>query len=482
MIERSLANDTLDTNAKIANINVCCGTTCACLGDERNLREFVVADETARQLRGAGHIVTSYLISDNLDPLNRRQLRVAFNKNDALVEEWAEWCGKPIAHVPDPWGCHSSYSAHFEEALLNRLGSLGCHFNLVSADALYKNGLYAPYVKLVLAHYDEIMHYITGSFPGYHPETLFYPLCPKCGCLDETVVEGSNENNLKFYCRRCECSSVVGIDEAKGKLNWKLDCAVRWNVLHINAETFSKAYLEPKSGSYVVAQGLSKKFFGGQEVLPLRYGLVKMSDSVSYQLLSSLPADLVRRMFAERATADLAITPEYIITAASRYHVDSGLSYLNCINQMVPLWLLRTQTLNDRQRDLVARGVRFTENFLHKNLALQLPTREKLECVEPAVIGHAHRFLVDIIRLRKSNGVLWDSFCEPAKHRVASLGKNKSAVISCLRSIVGQKQGVPAARLFFYLPLDYLQMLEYVFDLRANEIDEDSHFISAAAI
>jgi lysyl-tRNA synthetase class I len=89
-------------------VTIATGATCAYLGDERNLREFLVADEIARWLRRAGHIVTFLLINDSMDALNFRQLRVAVNKDPALIERYQNWCGKPIAHLPDPWGCHES--------------------------------------------------------------------------------------------------------------------------------------------------------------------------------------------------------------------------------------------------------------------------------------------------------------------------------------------------------------------------------------
>src|SRR5688500_5040514 len=82
-------------------VTVAAGATCAYLGDERNLREFLVADEAACWLRRAGQTVVFFLIDDSLDPLNYRQLRVAVKKDEKLIERFKGWCGKPIAHLPD---------------------------------------------------------------------------------------------------------------------------------------------------------------------------------------------------------------------------------------------------------------------------------------------------------------------------------------------------------------------------------------------
>jgi len=449
-----------------ALVTVACGTTCVNLGDERNLREFLVADEVARRLREAGHVVISLLVDDSLEPLGYRQLRIAADKDELFIGRWADWCGKPIACIPDPWDCHASYAAHFEEALLDRLHSLRCHPNLVSTASLYEGGLYAPYVRQVLERYDEIMRFLTERFPGYQPETLFWVLCPRCGYIDETQIERIDGKDVRYYCRRCEHSGSLPLDEVKGRLNWKLDCAARWVLLRIDAEPFNKAYLEPQCGSYFVAREAGKELFGGRDVLPLRYGLVKIERSVSYRLLPSLPADVLRSLFTERATADITVTSDCVLNAASRCQVEYGLSYLDCVKQLVPMWLLRPQSLTDRQRDLVGHGIRFAEDFLGQEVALQLPTRESLEGIRPDVLEAMHRVLVDIIELRESSAGSWEAFCERAKQLIAALGDSKHETMSSLRAILGQKQGIPASRLLFLVPMNYLQALEYILHLQ----------------
>lgn len=462
-------------------VTVGCGTTCAYLGDERNLREFLIADETARRLREAGHAVISLLVDDSLDPLDYRQLRVAANKDEAIVEKWAEWCGKPIAHVPDPWDCHPSYAAHFEDALLERLGGVGCHPNLVSTASLYDGGLYAPFVRQVLEHHDETMRFLTERFAGYQPEKLFWTICPQCGYIDETKIEGIDGTDARVHCRRCEESAVISLDRIKGKLNWKLDCAARWVILDMDAEPFSKDYLEPRCGSFAVAQEVAKTLFGGRDVLPLRYGSVQMDKTMSYRLLNSLPGDVLRAFFTERATTDLAITPDQVLNLASRCQVDQGLSYLDCVKQLVPMWLLRPQSLTERQRDLVAHGITFAEDFLGQEVALHFPTRQHVEEISPDILWAMHGFLADVIRLRERDGASWEGFHEPVGELINSLGDVKREILNHLRAIAGQKQGVRVSRLLFLVPLEYLRSLEYMLDLRLACTQARSPFIERMA-
>ena len=462
-------------------VTVCCGATCAFLGDERNLREFLIADETARRLRDAGHVVMSLLIDDSLDPLDYRQLRVAANKDETIIEQWAEWCGKPIAHIPDPWDCHASYAAHFEDALMERLGGLGCRLNLVSTASLYEGGIYTPFVRRVLEQYDEIMAFINERFVGYQPETLFWVLCPKCGCIDQTKIEKVAGQHITYHCAHCDESASIPLDEVRGKLNWKLDCAVRWVLFNIDAEPFGKAYLEPQAGSFAVAQEISKRFFGGHDVLPLRYGQVQMPKSMSYRLFASLPGGVLRTMLTERATSDITMTPQYVMNLASRCRVEEGLSYLDCVKQLIPMWLLRPQCLTEHQRDLVAHGVTFAGEFLEKDIAVKLPTREQMEDIHPDLLGVMHGLLVDLVRLREVAGNDYQAFCEPAKRLIGDLGFQKQEVTGHLRAIVGQEQGVPVSRMLFLVPVNYLETLEYMLHLRLSAVRDSYPYITKLA-
>ena len=140
---------------------------------------------------------------------------------------------------------------------------LGCSPTLVSTAELYKRGVYTPYVTTTLERYDEILKFLSDRFEEYQPEKLFWPLCPQCGYIDETRLETVRAGIVGFYCHRCERSVTIPFDQVTGKLNWKLDCAARWAHFQVDAEPFSKSYLEPKTGTFTIAQALSRKFFDG---------------------------------------------------------------------------------------------------------------------------------------------------------------------------------------------------------------------------
>jgi hypothetical protein len=452
-------------------VTIATGATCAYLGDERNLREFLVADEIARWLRRAGHIVTFLLINDSMDALNFRQLRVAVNKDPALIERYQNWCGKPIAHLPDPWGCHESYASHFEEELVNRLHRFDCHPTLVSTAKLYERGLYAPYVRIVLERQEELLQFLKAEFPTYQPDKLYWVLCPHCRYIHETRVLGVSDECVTVYCEHCSRTSEIPFSQLQGKLNWKLDCAIRWLLFEVDVEPFNKSYLEPQSGTFVIAQTLANQFFGQQIVVPFQYGTVKMENKFSYKLLESLPASVLRSLLVDRPSTELKLSRELVVTAASRYSVLPGLTYLDFVKQLLPMWLLAPDKLTPQQRDYVAHGVSFGRHFLNTEIRLHLPGRAQFEGERPGVLSGMKQLLARVIKLRQESQE-WEQFQAPTQQLIESLGTHKGPILHRLRQVVGQEQGLPAARFLFTLPLDYLELVEYLLELQLQILNE----------
>jgi hypothetical protein len=457
--------DVLNRYADQHAVTIATGATCAYLGDERNLREFLVADEIARWLRRAGHIVTFLLINDSMDALNFRQLRVAVNKDPALIERYKDWCGKPIAHLPDPWGCHESYASHFEEELVNRLHHFDCHPTLVSTAKLYERGLYAPYVRTVLERQDELLQFLKTEFPIYQPDKLYWALCPHCRYIHETRILGVSDENVTVHCEHCARTSEISFSQLQGKLNWKLDCAIRWLLFKVDVEPFNKSYLEPQSGTFVIAQTLANKFFGKQIVLPFQYGTVQMENKFSYKLLESLPSSVLRGLLVDRPATELKLSRDLVVTAASRYSVLPGLTYLDFVKQLLPMWLLAPDKLTPQQRNYVAHGVSFGRHFLGTDIRLHLPGRAQFEGERPGVLSGMKLLLERIIKLRRETET-WEQFQGPTQQLIESLGTHKGPVLHRLRMVVGQEQGLPAGRFLFTLPLDYLELVEYLLELQ----------------
>lgn len=449
-------------------VTISTGNTCAYLGDERNLREFLVADEAVRALREAGHLVHFLLFDDSLDALNIRQLRVAVNKDPEMIARWSGECGKPISEIEDPWGCHESFAAHFEAEFMARLAHLGCHPTLISTARLYEHGAYRPYVETVLLQHDEIVRFLRAEFPNYNPQKLFQPICPSCGYIDSTEVLLYGPEVI-FSCSRCAKNFEASSDRVRGKLSWKLDCAAKWSMYEVDTEPFSLAYLEPREGSFVVARALGREFFGAQPPLPIRYGLVTMPKQLGGKLLQSLPADSLRSLIVDRWKAELDITADRVRLEASRHEVLPGVTFADAVKQLVPTWLLKPADLTPREREIVSAGTAYAKNFGSIALEVRFPSREQVAGEMPDLLVKAGEFLTLVAQLRKDAGSEYEAFDPGAKALMLGLGGDTKAVVACVRRLVGQEKGLPTRKLLFHLPVDYVDLIGHIAELAGRE-------------
>lgn len=454
-------------------VTVAAGTTCGSLGDERNLREFLVADDVVRELRNRGVTVHFLLFDDNLDELTEAQLRVAVEKNETLFERFKPFCGKPICSVPDPFGCHESLSKHFEEKLLERLHKLRCYPTLIRQEDMYRSGMYQPYLQQVLRHAGEINAYIAEQFDGYQPESLFYVICPICGYIDGTSIELIANDFVNCSCGRCGHFTEIPLGNLRGKFNYKLDCAIRWKLMAVDAETFGKPYMEPRSGSYYVSQGIAKRFFEGSTVWPLTYGQVKVSRDVSYRLIESLPPELLREMMLERPFADIVLTRDRALLVASRVEIEDGLSYLEVVKQRVPAWLLNPMSLNAERRELLESALNFAVHILNKPLEWALPASDMFEGESEEVLMSCRRIVREALALRRTLGDDWEAFRTAAKQMMKTLGPLRHPTLHRLRTITRQTHGVPASKFLFHLPVPYLELVHYILMLKTPSVESE---------
>jgi hypothetical protein len=449
-------------------VTIATGNTCAYLGDERNLREFLVADEAVRALREAGHLVHFLLFDDSLDALNIRQLRVAVNKDPEMIARWSGECGKPISEINDPWGCHESFAAHFEAGFMARLAHLGCNPTLISTSRLYEHGAYLPYVETVLLQHDEIVRFLRVEFPNYNPQKLFQPICPKCGYIDSTEMLLAGPEVI-FSCSRCEKNFEASSDRVRGKLSWKLDCAAKWSMYEVDTEPFSLAYLEPREGSFVVARALGREFFGARPPLPIRYGLVTMPKELGGKLLQSLPADSLRSLMVDRWKAELDITADRVRLEASRHQVLPGVSFADAVKQLVPTWLLKPAELTPKEREIVSAGTAFAKNFGATPIEVRFPSRELVANERPDILIKAGALLTVVAQLRKDAGADYEAFDPGAKALIEGLGEDAKAVVASIRRLVGQEKGLPTRKLLFHLPVGYVDLIGHIAELAGRE-------------
>src|SRR3972149_11013991 len=184
-------------------ITVSAGTTSSGLGDERNLREFLLADTIVEYFREKGKNVFFYLFDDSFDPLTQPKLKVGVKKDGELIKKFEKYYGTPIKLIPDPYKCHSNYSAHFQEQILERFHNLGIFPTVIDAWSLYQNGQYDSAKEIIFKNYSNIPKILKKHFPNYTMKQIFWILCPHCKKIDNTKILKVEQGIVLARCDKC---------------------------------------------------------------------------------------------------------------------------------------------------------------------------------------------------------------------------------------------------------------------------------------
>jgi hypothetical protein len=441
-------------------ITVGVGITSSHLGDERNLREFLLADEVVKYLRYKGYNVLFLLVDDSFDILNFRQLRVAVNKDEKLIKKFEKYCGMPIKLIPDPYKCHVNYSEHFQNEILDRLYSLNIHPNIIDSYSAYDSGLYDFAKEIVFTRMDEIKKFLKMRFPNYETKKIYWPLCPKCLRLDTADIKTIQGEKVEIECSNCKIHKTLNWKDLKGKFGWKLDTAIKWNVFNFNFEPFSKAYLDPDVGSYVIAKSLSDEFFGGSAPEIIEYGQVSMERSLSYALLSSLPIVVMRSLFLQRRKRDILLTEAKVLQIARDCKIDEVSTFYDYVTIRLPYEIienLNKSHVDRRLANLLQHGIAFAKKFLKRDVFPKMPQKEFIRSIEEESMQEIVRLYNWIIeyRLKHMNGS-YEVFVKNLNKFLIKNKISKSHLFPIIRQVLLQEEGVPLSRIFYFLSLESL--------------------------
>ena len=298
-----------------------------------NLREFLTPHFVAEELRRRGVPVRHLHSWDDYD---------RFRKVPAGVPaEWAEHIGRPLTAVPDPWGCHDSWAAHYKAPLQAALAEMGVEIEEISQTAQYRAGAYREQVlhavrnrdaiERVLARYrtkaaapvaeseqeaDALADSVTSEDEDLAAGDLgrfpYKPYCRDCG-RDTTTITSYDDTttDLAYHCNARSYDGVTNLaTESEGKLVWKVDWPMRWAFEGVDFEPGGLDHSTPGS-SYTVGKELVKEIFGGRAPSYVAYafvgfaGMQKMSSSAggvptASDALRILEAPMLRWLYVRR--------------------------------------------------------------------------------------------------------------------------------------------------------------------------------------
>src|ERR687885_2561883 len=269
-----------------------------------NLREVLVAEAVANALRARGEEVRFIFHADTIDPLRK----IA----PGVPESYEEYIGHSLSHIPDPEGCHVSYSEHFLAPIEAALREMEMDVEVIRSHELYERGVYTDVTRESIGHTAELREILQEVTNRRMPEH-WSPYLPRAssGKLtgmrvlehlpDEASVVFADEDGFE------EAASYPG---GGGKLGWGVGLAARWKALGVTFEPFGKDHTS-RGGSTDTADRMAREVF--HYPVPGRYeyewiglkGKGAMSSSrgivlLPKDLLEIMPPDAVRRMVLGR--------------------------------------------------------------------------------------------------------------------------------------------------------------------------------------
>ncbi|MDR0632710.1 MAG: lysine--tRNA ligase [Holosporales bacterium] len=183
-----------------------------------------------------------FTFSDDMDALRKVPDNVP-NK-----EKLAQYIGKPLTSVPDPYEQYESFGHHNNAMLRRFLDSFGFLYEFQSATEHYKSGKFDEMLIKVLAHYDEIMAVMLPSLRDERRATYspFLPICPKTGnVLQVPILETFGDAGTVVYKDPITERFVeVPVTGGNCKLQWKVDWGGRWYSFGVDYEMSGKDLID----------------------------------------------------------------------------------------------------------------------------------------------------------------------------------------------------------------------------------------------
>ena len=178
--------------------------------------------------------------SDDMDGLRKVPGNIP---NGEMV---AQYLGKPLTAIPDPFGEKESFGHYMNAKLRSFLDRFGFDYTFYSATDCYRAGMFDHMMLKTIDKYDEIMRLMLPTFREERQKTYspFMPVCPKTGAILQVPIEKiDRERQSVSY--RDESGELVEVLVTGGncKLQWKPDFGMRWAALDVDYEMYGKDHM-----------------------------------------------------------------------------------------------------------------------------------------------------------------------------------------------------------------------------------------------
>lgn len=285
-----------------------------------NFREIITVDLVVRALRDRGKNVRFIYSWDDYDVFRK----VPANMPDPEILE--KYLRFPITEVPDTTNRNENYARHHEVDIEQQLPRVGIEPEFLYQASRYRANKYAEGMRKAMQMRETIKECLNEYRDDAHkmkPEDVYWPVsifCGKCSKDTTTITGYDGEYGISY---KCECGNeeTADIRTFKGaKLGWRVDWPMRWNEEKVVFEPGGKDHISP-GGSYDTAKLVSKKIYGWDAPVTMRYDFVnlkgvpgKMSSSKGKVIalpdaLDVYQAEVLRYLFAgTRPNTEFAIS------------------------------------------------------------------------------------------------------------------------------------------------------------------------------
>lgn len=285
-----------------------------------NFREIITVDLVVRALRDRGKNVRFIYSWDDYDVFRKVPANMP---GPEILEKYLRF---PITEVPDTTNRNENYARHHEVDIEQQLPRVGIAPEFLYQASRYRANRYAEGMKKAMQMRETIKECLNEYRDDAHkmkPEDVYWPVaifCGKCS-KDTTNITGyDGEYGISYKCE-CGHEETADIRTFKGaKLGWRVDWPMRWNEEKVVFEPGGKDHISP-GGSYDTAKLVSKKIYGWDAPVTMRYDFVnlkgvpgKMSSSKGKVIalpdaLDVYQAEVLRYLFAgTRPNTEFAIS------------------------------------------------------------------------------------------------------------------------------------------------------------------------------
>ena len=285
-----------------------------------NFREAITCRALHKELVHRGANARFILNIDDIDPLDKVP---GFLRDHQ--RELRDYIGHPINQVPDPYGTHESYAAHFTADASSMMDRFDVHPELVLTSELYKQGNYNEFLQIFLDRRQEvsdIMERISGN-----PLVNFVSIqCEACGNIAAPVAkfdESTSLTHVEYECvrgpnRGCGHNGVADLTKTTWKLKWRLDWPARQSFLGVTVEPAGKDH-SMAGGSIDTATAIHKDILNREPPIMPRFGFINLHGK---KMSGSSGLGMAVSKFAEIAPPEALLFKTYRIPLLREYDLD----------------------------------------------------------------------------------------------------------------------------------------------------------------